>query len=177
MSKLKLCPYSRRFAAIFNREKELISSVLGKCEIHHIGSTAVPELGGKGIVDIMIALDSWKGERNIVERLRNEGFRHIHPKEGGQIFLSRKPQTKRGDTHLHVVKKGSKTYKEYLAFRDYLKAHREEARGYMNLKRLWCKQAKGVRTCYTTLKGRYIEIVLKKCRQQECVQKHSNTTA
>lgn len=163
MSELKLYPYSKRFVAIFNREKDLISSVLGKCEIHHIGSTAVPELGGKGIVDIMIALDSWKGERDIVERLRSVGFHHVHPKEGGQIFLSRIPHTKHGDTHLHIVKKGTRIYKEYLAFRDYLRAHREEAKRYMNLKRLCHKQAKGVRTYYTTLKGRYVKDVLKKC--------------
>jgi len=166
MSELKLYPYSKKFVAIFNRERDLISSVLGRCEIHHIGSTAVPELGGKGIVDIMIALDTWKGERNIVERLRSIGFHHVHPKEGGQIFLSRMRQTKHGDTHLHIVKKGTRTYKEYLAFRNYLRAHREEARRYMNLKRLWRKQAEGVRTHYTTLKECYVKDVLKKCRDE-----------
>lgn len=166
MSELKLYPYSKRLVAIFTREKDLISSVLGKCEIHHIGSTAVPKLGGKGIVDIMIALDSWKEERDIVERLRSVGFHHVHPKEGGQIFLSRIPRTKHRDTHLHIVKKGTRTYKEYLAFRDYLRAHREEAKRYMSLKRLWRKQAKGVRTYYTTLKGRYVRDVLKRCRDE-----------
>mgnify|MGYP001035186903 CR=1 FL=1 len=163
MSKIGFYPYSKKFAAIFNKEKDLISSALGKCEIHHIGSTAVPKMGGKGIVDIMIALDSWKEERDIVERLRSIGFHHVHPKEGGQIFLSRIPRTKHGDTHLHIVKKGTGIYKEYLAFRDYLRAHRAEAKRYADLKRLWRKQAKGVRTYYTTLKGNYVKDVLKKC--------------
>jgi len=166
MSKVGLYPYSKKFAAIFKREKDLISLVLGKCEIHHIGSTAVSKLGGKGIVDIMISLDSWKEERDIVERLRSVGFHHVHPKERGQIFLSRIPRTKHGDTHLHIVKKGTRTYKEYLAFRDYLRAHRAEAKRYANLKRLWRKQARGVRAYYTTLKGRYVKDVLKKCHDQ-----------
>ena len=166
MSKLKLCPYSRRFAAIFNREKDLISSALGKCEIHHIGSTAVLGLGGKGIVDIMIALDSWKEEKDVIKRLRKAGFRHIHPKEKGQIFLSRIRGTKYCDTHLHIVRKGSRPYKEYLAFRDYLRAHRAEAERYMNLKRHWLKRGEGERRRYTASKEDYVREVLKRCRQE-----------
>jgi len=166
MSKVKLYPYSKKFAAIFNKEKDLISSVLGKCEIHHIGSTAVPRLGGKGIVDIMIALDSWKEEKDVIKRLRGAGFHHIHPKEKGQIFLSRIRGTKYCDTHLHIVRKGSRPCKEYLAFRDYLRAHRAEAERYMNLKRLWLKQAEGARRRYTASKEDYVSNVLRRCRQE-----------
>jgi len=166
MSKVKLYPHSGKFATIFNREKGLISSALGKCEIHHIGSTAVPELGGKGIVDIMIALDSWKEEKDVIKRLRKAGFRHIHPKEKGQIFLSRIRGTKYCDTHLHIVRKGSRPYKEYLAFRDYLRAHRAEAERYMNLKRHWLKRGEGERRRYTASKEDYVREVLKRCRQE-----------
>jgi len=166
MSKVKLYPYSKKFATIFNREKDLISSALRKCEIHHIGSTAVRGLGGKGIVDIMIALDSWKEEKDVIKRLRKAGFRHIHPKEKGQIFLSRIRGTKYCDTHLHIVRKGSRPHKEYLAFRDYLRAHRAEAERYMNLKRLWLKQAEGARRRYTASKDDYVSNVLRRCRQE-----------
>jgi len=107
-------------------------------------------------------LDSWKREGEIVEKLRRIGFRHIHPRERGHIFLSRIGPTKYGDTHLHVVKKGSKRYRQTLAFRDYLRKHRGEVERYFELKLLWLKQAEGNRSLYTAAKESYIKQVLRR---------------
>jgi len=60
MAKLKISQYNQKFPKVFEREKKRISKTIGGNEIHHIGSTAVPGLGGKGTIDIMIEIKSWK---------------------------------------------------------------------------------------------------------------------
>ncbi|MCL4366030.1 GrpB family protein [Patescibacteria group bacterium] len=58
MKKYVFRPYDINFPKLFEKERERIRKVLGKSDlIEHIGSTAVPSLGGKGIIDICIATD------------------------------------------------------------------------------------------------------------------------
>lgn len=161
MAELKILPYYQKFLKDFEKEKSKISKVIKNIEIHHIGSTAVPGLGGKGMIDIMLGIDSWKDLDNIVEKLKSIGFKHIHPKEGGRVFLSKIGPTKLGDTHIHIVKKRGKAYKELLSFRDHLTANKEEAKRYFNLKLKWLKKFKGNRAKYTKEKEGYIKGVLR----------------
>ena len=156
MEKLEILPYNKKFVEIFKREKEKISEVLNNCEIYHIGSTAVPGLGGKGIIDIMIGIGSWKETKDVIEKLESIGFKHIHPKEQGRIFLSRIGATKYGDVHIHVVVEGSKPYKEMLFFRSYLRTNKKEVERYFNLKLKWLEKAKGNRAKYTKAKEDYM---------------------
>ncbi|MBM3205748.1 GrpB family protein, partial [Candidatus Shapirobacteria bacterium] len=125
-----LFPYNKKFPAIFQKQKEKLIKLLGNQEIHHIGSTAVPGLGGKGIIDIMIALKDWEDEKGIIKKLKTIGFTHIHPKNKGRIFISQPPETKYGGIHIHLVKRDSKEYKNLLFFRDYLRKHKKEAQEY-----------------------------------------------
>jgi len=164
MTKLKILPYYQKFLKDFEKEKEKISKVLKAedIEIHHIGSTAIPGLGGKGIIDIMLAINTWKDLDNIIKKLRGIGLRHIHPKEGGRVFLSKIGITKLGDVHIHIVKKGGKPYKNLLFFRDHLKNHKEEAEKYFNLKLKWLKMFKKDRKRYTKGKIEYVKNILKK---------------
>jgi len=53
--RLKINPYSKKASERFNRQKNRILKAIGNFEIHHIGSTAIPGLGGKGILDILLA--------------------------------------------------------------------------------------------------------------------------
>lgn len=160
MAKLKIFPYDKRFPKLFQKVKDRILHVLGDCEIHHIGSTAVPGLGGKGIIDTLIALDDWEGEEDVVKKLKKLGYKHVHPKEKGRVFLSKVGPTKFGDIHLHLVKKGSRAYKERLVFRNYLRTHPKEAEGYFKLKLKWLKQDKNNREKYGLLKENYMRQIL-----------------
>lgn len=163
MSKLKIFPYSPKFPKIFEKEKERISKTVKNIEIHHIGSTAVPGLGGKGIIDIMIGIKDWKEAKNIIKKLRRLSFIHIHPQKNGRIFLSRDPnETKIGEAHIHIVKKESKTYKELLNFRDYLRKHPLEIKKFFNLKLKWLKGTKGERVKYFKLKAVYVRKILER---------------
>lgn len=74
MKKYIFKPYSDLFPSLFNKEKERIASqLLKKASIEHVGSTAVPGLGGKGIIDIAIAVDKSDME-NATAALQELGY-------------------------------------------------------------------------------------------------------
>jgi GrpB-like predicted nucleotidyltransferase (UPF0157 family) len=162
--KLKLYPYNKKFAEIFQKQKEKLIELLGSQEIHHIGSTAVPGLGGKGIIDIMIVLKDWEDEKEIIKKFKSIGFSHVHPKVKGRIFISQPQVTKYGGTHIHLVKKGNRQYKELLFFKNYLIKHKKEAQKYFDLKKQYKKEAKGDRTKYNKFKNRHVESAISKMK-------------
>jgi len=161
MANLKLYSYNKKSTEIFQKQKERLIKLLGNQEIRHIGSTAVPGLGGKGIIDIMIALKGWKGGKEIVKELKTIGFTHIHPKDKGRIFISQPDETKYGGTHIHLVKRGNKEYKNLLFFRNYLRKHKKDAQEYNLQKVRLLGKAQGSRTIYKKLKEKYIKDILK----------------
>jgi len=166
MGIIKIYPYYQKFAKAFEKKKREIVAIAKDVEVHHIGSTAVRGLGGKGIIDMMIGVKSWQGVEKLIAGLRQVGFNHVHPKEKGKIFLSNKKGSGLGDFHIHMVIIGSTAYKNFLAFRDYLRKHPKEAENYFKLKLILHKEAKGERAVYTKMKNSYIKEILKKaiCR-------------
>lgn len=162
MKKLSILPYNQKFSKKFKKEKNKILKVIKDCEIYHIGSTAVPGLGGKGIIDIMLGIKNWKEAKEIVKKLKKLSFTHTHPKEKGRIFLSKDPGLPSlKNVHIHIVKKESKPYKELLVFRDYLRKNKKEAKRYYDLKLEWLEKSKEVRRNYKKLKSNYINQILK----------------
>ena len=164
MSNIKIYPYHQKFSKVFEKKKQEIDLIAKDIEVHHIGSTAVYGLGGKGIIDIMIGVKSWKGVEGLVVGLMKIGFSHVHSKEKGKIFLSNIKESGRGDFHIHMVVIGSAGYRNFLAFRDYLRRHSKEAENYFKLKLIWHKKAKGERAVYTKMKNSYVKGILKKAK-------------
>ena len=157
---MKIVLYNKDFIKKFEKEKKRIVKIIKNCEIEHIGSTAVPGLGGKGIIDIMIAVRDWKKAKEAISELKKIGFNHIHPKEKERIFLSKSKSLSLNNVHIHIVKTGSKTYKEILFFRDFLRKNKKEAKNYNNLKIKWLKESKSNREKYKELKTKYIKEIL-----------------
>lgn len=166
MKKFKISPYSSGFPKIFEEEKDKILKFVKDCEVHHIGSTAVQGLGGKGIIDMMIGINDWKEAEEIIEKLKSIGFTHIHPKENGRIFLSSKKESGVGDFHIHIVEKGDNLYKELLCFRDYLRKNKKETTIFYKLKIKWYIETDGDRKIYGELKEKYIKEILKRVKQK-----------
>lgn len=160
--KLRILSYRQNFSRKFKQEKSKILKVIKDYEIHHIGSTAVPRLGGKGIIDIMIGIKNWEEAEEVIKKLKDLGFIHIHPKEKGGIFLSKDPGLfPLKNVHIHIVKTGSKVYEDRLAFRNYLRKNKKEIDRFYKLKIKWLKQSKGNRKKYNKLKEKYIKNILK----------------
>lgn len=158
---MKINPYDKKVIERFDRQKNKILKAIGNFEIHHIGSTAVPGLGGKGIIDILIGIDNWEQATEIIEALKKIGFLHVHLKEKGRIFLSKNTGLSLSNVHVHIAIKQSKAYKELLFFRDYLRKNEKETKNYYNLKKSWLKESNGDRKEYGDLKNKYINKILK----------------
>ncbi len=164
MKKLKIFPYSSKLPKIFERQKRRISKAIGNNDIHHIGSTAVPGLGGKGIIDIMIGIKNWEEAKDIVKKLKKIGFGHVHPREKGRLFLSKHHEHTPNSINIDIVIRGGRRHKELLFFRDYLRKHKKEIKKLFKLKLKWLKEARGDRKRYFELKENYVKQILKNCK-------------
>jgi|SRR5579872_427315 len=132
-------PYSKIFPDLFQKEKSRISSSLKQAlAIEHVGSTAIPDLGGKGIIDIAIAVAKEEMEIScsILQKLGYE-FRPSFstPDRFYLIAYLSDPEEGNRRYHIHLTYPSSKEWKELVGFRDYLLAHPEAVIEYANLKK------------------------------------------
>ncbi|MEK7247869.1 MAG: GrpB family protein, partial [Chloroflexota bacterium] len=103
--------------------------------IEHVGSTAVPGLAAKPIIDIMPAIRSLADARHIIAPMEALGYEYVPEFEDD---LPERRYFRRGvprSHHVHVVETTSTFWRRHLAFRDYLRAHPETAAEYAALKR------------------------------------------
>jgi GrpB-like predicted nucleotidyltransferase (UPF0157 family) len=139
--RIEIVAYDPTWPALYEAEATRLREVFGPelIAIHHIGSTAVPDLPAKPIIDIMIVI---RDIRRIAEfdvgmvglgyRVRGECLDAFGTP--GRFYFSK--DTDRVRTHqAHVMQLGHPEIEEKLAFRDYLRAHPQEAAAYADLKR------------------------------------------
>jgi GrpB-like predicted nucleotidyltransferase (UPF0157 family) len=132
---IEVVPYNPDWPAMFEREEVLLRKTLGNVadHIHHIGSTAVPGLAAKPIIDILIEVTSLKALDDLNEKMQTLGY---EPR--GEFGIPRRRYfSKGGDerTHqVHAFATGDAHVDRHLAFRDYLRAHPDTAREYAELK-------------------------------------------
>jgi GrpB-like predicted nucleotidyltransferase (UPF0157 family) len=133
-----VAPYDPDWPRRFDAERRLLEDMLApwlEGGIHHIGSTAVPGLAAKPILDMMAGVRDFEEARAAYEPLRKHGYVHEPHRPGiAHHFAKRSPA---GDTThgLHLTEPGSDLWRERLAFRDALRDDPELAAGYERLKR------------------------------------------
>jgi GrpB-like predicted nucleotidyltransferase (UPF0157 family) len=131
-----LRPYDPAWPAMFAREAEALTAVLGPWitgGVHHVGSTAVPGLPAKPIVDIMVGVADLQSSRPCLELVAGLDYCYApHRPEVMHWFC--KPDPSRRTHHLQLVPFGSARFADVLAFRDYLRAHPSVADAYARLK-------------------------------------------
>jgi GrpB-like predicted nucleotidyltransferase (UPF0157 family) len=131
--------------------------------IHHIGSTAVPGLEAKPIIDILVGVRDLETSRACFEPLAGLGYRYAsYLSEEMHWFC--KPDPARRTHHLHLLPVGSPRYRGELAFRDLLRADPQIAAEYASLKRDLAERHFDDRDAYTEAKGAFIRAVLDKAR-------------
>lgn len=128
--------------------------------VEHIGSTAVPGLAAKPIIDIDVAVASPDDVETAIERLRSLGYLYQGDKgvEGRQAF--RWPSGARPH-HLSVVVDGNEPHRKHIAFRNYLRDHPKAARDYAILKTRLAEQHGDDRLGYTDAKDEFVAHVLR----------------
>jgi GrpB-like predicted nucleotidyltransferase (UPF0157 family) len=141
MRTVEVIPYDNRWPEMFREEAAKIREAVGGSvrDIHHIGSTSVPGMAAKPILDILVEVD--RIESVDARRSRMESLGYEVRGENG--IPGRRYYCKGGDQrthHVHVFQEGSDEVIRLLVFRDYLMAHPAEAAAYSDLKRCLAEQ-------------------------------------
>jgi GrpB-like predicted nucleotidyltransferase (UPF0157 family) len=127
--------------------------------IHHVGSTAVPGLDAKPIIDILAGVADLDSSIACREPLARLGYLYA-PYLNEQMHWFCKPHPARRTHHLHLVPAGSRRFAEELAFRDRLRADPDLAGDYAVLKHRLAVRFRADREAYTRAKTDFIESVL-----------------
>ena len=139
MSKYSFKPYNPLSPELFQNEKDLLFNLLGSSvQIEHIGSTAVPGLGGKGIIDIAVGVSRHQMQ-NILTKVSAAGYEY-KPAGGDEnrLFFLKEGSTEENVQvyHLHIIDIDSSEWNKNIKFRDWLKSHPEDVKKYAEAKRL-----------------------------------------
>jgi GrpB-like predicted nucleotidyltransferase (UPF0157 family) len=171
MDEVELVDYDPRWPVLFDEEAKRLRAVLDPSLIlglEHFGSTAVPDLSAKPIIDILIAVRSLADARaSFVEPLRSLDYIYWaeNPKTDRLFFVKGMPPFgSRRTHHVHVTEPHGEMWQR-LAFRDYLRAHPEEAGTYQRLKRRLAAEHRSDREAYTEAKSAYVERVMRKAKK------------
>ena len=168
MDEVEIVNYDPRWPTLFDEEAKRLRATLDPSLImglEHFGSTAVPGLSAKPVIDILIAVRSLAdAQASFVEALRNLDYVYWadNPKKDRMFFVKGMPPFgSRRSHHVHVTEAHGEMWQR-LAFRDYLRAHPDEARTYERLKRRLAAEHRADREAYTDAKSAYIESVMRK---------------
>ena len=131
--------------------------------IEHIGSTAVPGLAAKPIIDVDILLRSAADFPLVCARLASLGYEHQGDLGVAGREAFRTPPGKIAH-HLYACSPGSREYGRHITFRDYLRSHPEDASEYAALKRKLAEEA-GDREAYTQGKTEFVSQILRRAGQ------------
>ena len=158
MVELKSQDYRKNKELYFETEKDL-RKILGEfVPIDHVGSTAIPGIVGKNIIDILIGAKDEQEFISLRQKLIDVGyFASVNSKTDiYQFFASKQGETGEGDIHLHLVVIDTERYKEFLVLRDYLLATPEEALAYSEHKKELLSQGISDRKLYRATKSKYV---------------------
>ena len=156
---VKLCAYQPEWARIFQIEHDRLLEALGKkaINVQHIGSTAIPEMEAKPVIDILVGVESIHQAEKHVEPLSGLGYQYLGENgiPGRHYFI--KKQDDRETHHLHMVEIGGDHWARHLFFRDYLREHPAAAHAYIILKRRLADLYQHDQSSYSIEKTEFIQ--------------------
>jgi len=129
-----IAEYDSSWPELFEREANRIRSVLGgrALQIEHVGSTSVPGLCAKPIIDILLVVENSADEPSYVPALEEAGYRiQIREPEWFEHRMFKGPDT---DINLHVFSMGAFEIDRMLRFRDWLRSNQDEREKYAQAK-------------------------------------------
>lgn len=137
MSKRKIVvkPYNKKWKVKFKNGKNKLEKTFDDIivEIHHIGSTAIPGIKAKPVIDIMVVVEDINKVDSYTEAMKALGY---DPK--GEFGIENRRFFQKGGNnrthHVHIFQQGNKEIKRHLNFRDYMRAHPKQAQKYSRLK-------------------------------------------
>lgn len=161
--RVRVVPYGEAWPALYAAEAARVAPYLASAGVgvvlEHSGSTAVPGLAAKPIIDILAGLAHETERAPTIAALRAAGYVHRGEQEiAGRDFF------RRGDPrqyHLHLTRVGSAFWRDQRAFRDWLRTHADAAAGYAALKRALAREFPSSREAYIRGKTAFVEEMLR----------------
>ena len=160
---VKIDRYSGKWQVQFNQEQRRLHRTFGNRRhlLEHIGSTSVPGLAAKPIVDMALMIPSLRRLPLWIRDLEKAGY--TYKGEYGltdrHFFTLGNPVTTH---HLHLVARGSEHWTRWMLFRDYLRAHPAEAEQYNAVKKNLARKFAKNRAAYTHAKTPFINRLLRR---------------
>ena len=173
-----IAPYDLAWPELFRQEKEHLLSCLPKDlirRIEHFGSTAVPGLAAKPIVDMLVEVTDLQATRDrIAPVLGTQGYdyfwRPTHGDDGPPFyawFIKRDPRTGARTHHIHMVEGHFTEHWDRLLFRNYLIKHPEVTKEYGALKISLASASPRDRLAYTRGKTEFINRVTERAKRYD----------
>jgi GrpB-like predicted nucleotidyltransferase (UPF0157 family) len=157
--------YDPAWPQLFVQEKQRLLSALAPyvTKIEHVGSTSVPGLAAKPLIDMIAAVRLLDDYKKLIAPLRSLDYEFM-PKRvfEDRVFLPKGPRSNRTH-HLSIVVYGGKQWQETLLFRDSLISHETIRKDYEKLKRDLAKKFPQDRAAYTKAKDDFIKATLAHC--------------
>jgi GrpB-like predicted nucleotidyltransferase (UPF0157 family) len=165
---VRVVPYDPAWVASFAEEAVRLTDVIGTWAtggVHHVGSTAVPGLAAKPVIDILVGVESLEGSRPCIALV--EPLQYVYfPYLADEMHWFCKPDPARRTHHLHLVPTGSPRFSDEMAFRDYLRTHTGHAQEYERLKLHLAAVHRHDREAYTQGKSDFVRSTLELARAQ-----------
>jgi len=167
-NKYKFVRYSKEYPKLYKKEEAKIKKILGNnVNIEHVGSTSVPSLGGKGIIDI--AIRTPKSKINYyINKLNKIGYKFNpeHPGTNKSKFLQRRIISKGKERRIHVhLFLNNAFWDTFIIFRDYLKKSKKARDEYVKIKKKAAVYSKQEGKRYRAYKERCILNIMKKAKE------------
>lgn len=164
-NEVSVIDYDPAWVATFESERDSIIAAVSAIEpplvlIEHVGSTAVPGLAAKPIVDIMVCYEHLPEIDRISEPLAAVGYALVPKPEFTESYFFRRGETLDGTVHLHVTTVSSDFGRQMLRFRDALRDSPSLAADYAAFKRGLANQYPHDRPSYTLAKGPFITRII-----------------
>ena len=163
---VRLVPHQAIWKTLFEQEKERLLGVLRPyiLDLQHIGSTSIPGIAAKPILDIGVAVQSFTAGFACIDPLQRLGYRYFGENgvPGRHYFDYGSPCR----VHLHIFAQDSPEWEAHILFRDYLTHHPDAAAQYDALKRDLAGKYPDERERYTEAKGPFIQSVVERARME-----------
>lgn len=156
---VRIVAYEPEWALQAHEEMLHLGETLGlvAVRLEHVGSTAVPGLAGKPILDLQLSVADVARRDSYVKPLHGLGYTFIPDPTSPDFHFFAKPLQRPRSHHLHVCEAGSEHELRHIAVRDFLRAHGAEASAYETLKRGLLERFPGDRLEYIAGKERYLD--------------------
>lgn len=160
--------------AAFAAERDRIQVALAEADVsdevvavEHIGSTSVPGLAAKPIIDVLVGLRRWPASPELIAAL--EGLGYVHRGEAGIVarnYLQDAPSGEPRTRQVHVVEHGTRIWRDHVGFRDHLRAHAGDRDAYGRLKQQLARRHRHDIMAYLEGKRPFIRGILARIRAE-----------